>query len=163
MNKGEVDVAYVLYEATMADQVTTDTIRGWRESADPESALVVAGLDEAQLTSWQDAKGLEGMEVYRAATGAISVRWLSTQDQQDAQRRHQEHDQLLLILQEALIHVAEGDSDLASKLAARAYVNLKMDPKDQRRYDGLLHRFTGVLHGKPKGTEKKEPGHAGAP
>ncbi|MCL4352287.1 MAG: hypothetical protein M1318_06545 [Firmicutes bacterium] len=62
------------------------------------------------------------------------------------QRKEKEQAELLLILQDALIAVSEVNSELASRLAARAYVNLKTNPQGQRRFDGLLHRFTGVLH-----------------
>lgn len=61
-------------------------------------------------------------------------------------KHESEHEALLKILQDALIKIEETDAETAARLAARAYVNLKTDPKGQRRYDGLLHRFTGVLH-----------------
>ena len=55
-----------------------------------------------------------------------------------------------LILEEALIAVAERDADRAARLAARAWVNLKADSIGRRRFDGWLHRFPGVLHRKPR-------------
>lgn len=77
------------------------------------------------------------------------------------QRKEKEQAALLLILQDALIAVSEVNSDLASRLAARTYVNLKTNPQGQRRFDGLLHRFTGVLHRNPVIPLKTSPPHEG--
>lgn len=61
-------------------------------------------------------------------------------------RRDAEHRAILEVLEEALTVVAKQDADLACRLAARAYVHLKTDPRGQGRFNGLLHRWTGATH-----------------
>lgn len=141
-------MAYAFWDGTKIRDITAERIQAWRASADAASALVVAGLSEAQWTALSTEPGLNDSENYQGSDGTLAVRWLSDQGRAHLAQKAKEHQELLLILQEALIHVAEHNTDLASKLAARAYVNLKTDSIGQRRYDGLLHRFTGVLHRK---------------
>ena len=139
-------MAYVLWDASLDDTITPDSIRTWQLAADSASVLLVVGLAKSQWTLWEPSLGLEGTEVYPSSKGTVAVRCLSTKGRELVELSAEEHRALLLTLQEALIKIAETDSDLASKLAARAYVHLKADPVGQRRYDGLLHRFTGGLH-----------------
>lgn len=122
-----------------------DRLETWRNAAGPHDRVVVLGLSGDQLTDVSQRLGAEAAAVYHGASGN-AAEWLSRAAAAFHERQQREHQELLLILQEALITIAETDKDLASRLAARAYVHLKTDPKGQRRYDGLLHRFTGVLH-----------------
>ncbi len=139
-------MAYVLWDGIKSRDVTAEQIKIWRASADEMSALIVAGLNESQWTALSIEPGLDDCEKYQASNGDVAIRWLSDQGRERAAQQAKEHREILLILQDALIQIAEHDTDLASKLAARAYINLKTDRIGQRRYDGLLHRFTGVLH-----------------
>ncbi|MDA8204740.1 MAG: hypothetical protein M0Z36_01625 [Thermaerobacter sp.] len=123
-----------------------ERIKVWRAGADRDSALLVTETSPQQLADMIEALGPDEVETYLGSEGTVSVRLRSKAATEFAVLEANEHRELLLILQAALIDVAERDADRASKLAARAYVNLKTDPKGQRRYDGLLHRFTGVLH-----------------
>lgn len=125
--------------------MSSDRIRAWIYSAEIESALLVVGLTPKTVDAYIGAPGLEGVQVYEGRSGR-ALMWESAKTRDHRDRQRHEHRELLLILQEALIKIAESDADLASKLVAKAYVNLKTDPLGQRRYDGLLHRFTGVLH-----------------
>lgn len=123
----------------------------WRSSERSDAYVMVCGLSREQATQLAAQLEITSPEIYEGGNGIYGLRVPSESAQSNIALRDKEHQQLLLILQEALIQVAERDTDLASKLAARAYVNLKTDPKGQRRYDGLLHRFTGVLHRRPQG------------
>ncbi|PSR21957.1 MAG: hypothetical protein C7B45_08690 [Sulfobacillus acidophilus] len=126
-----------------------ERLKSWWNGADVHDRVVVVGLSDGQLQMLEQKLGTEAAGVYRGSSG-IAVEWLPRSDIEFQQRQQKEHHELLLILQEALIKIADTDTDLASRLAARVYVNLKTDPNGQRRYDGLLHRFTGVLHRRPK-------------
>ena len=125
-----------------------DDIQHWIETAPRDRYMLLYGVSEEQLTILNTRAGTSHIpwEIYESSPGTRAVRVMSAQQDQFLSQQSQEHRDLLLILQEALIAVAEQDRDLASKLSARAYVHLKTDPVGQRRYDGLLHRFTGVLH-----------------
>lgn len=122
--------------------------------ADVEDGLALGGFDDVQR---DELLKLEGVQAYLDGAKAVVIAVSSQRAQAREALREKEHRELLLILQEALIDVASRDSDMASKLAARAYINLKTDPTGQRRYDGLLHRFTGVLHRSPK---KEDSAHS---
>jgi len=126
-----------------------ERLQSWWDGADVQDRVVVGGLSDGQLQTLQQKLGTEGTAVYRGPAG-MAAEWFPRAAIEFQQRQQKEHQEILLILQEALIKIADTDTDLASRLAARAYVNLKTDPKGQRRYDGLLHRFTGVLHRRPK-------------
>lgn len=139
-------VSNALWDGSSSNEITAERIQSWLAAADADSTLVIVDLAESQLEALLSMPGLGGVEVYKAPNGTAAARWPSDQMREFEARRAKEHRELLLILQEALIDVSQRDADLASKLAARAYVNLKTDPTGQRRYDGLLHRFTGVLH-----------------
>lgn len=132
----------------MSHVVTAERVQAWLATADIDSALIVVDLEEPQLKALLDTPKLTGSEVYQGPDGRAAARWISDKKRELETLRAKEHQELLLILQEALINIARRDADLASRLAARTYVNLKTDPAEQRRYDGLLHRFTGVLHRK---------------
>lgn len=131
-----------------------DEIQHWIETAARDSYMILSGVSEEQLAILNTVAGTSHMpwEIYVSPSGTRAVRVMSAQGDQFASRQSHEHRELLMILQEALIAVAEQDRDFASKLSARAYVNLKTDPIGQRRYDGLLHRFTGVLHRRSSST-----------
>ncbi len=152
-----IGVNVVLQEVSMGLQLWNGADRGdlaerlqsWWNGADVQDRVVVVGLSDGQLQTLEQKLGTEGAGVYRGSAG-MAVEWLPRSAIEFQQRQQKEHHELLLILQEALIKIADTDTDLASRLAARAYVNLKTDPNGQRRYDGLLHRFTGVLHRRPK-------------
>ncbi len=126
-----------------------DRLGTWRTTAGPHDRVVVLGLTDDQLEEVAQRLGVEAAAVYRGGLG-LAAEWFSTAAVEFQERQQAEHRELLRILQEALIRIAESDTDWASRLAAGAYVHLKTDPKGQRRYDGLLHRFTGVLHQRPK-------------
>ncbi len=128
----------------------------WNQAAVQDRVLTV-GLSEEELRLLRERFGADALWVFRDQGETVAL-WMPRTAVDFHDRQKNEHQQLLLILQDALIKIAETDPDLASKLAARAYVNLKTDPKGQRRYDGLLHRFTGVLHRRPK--EQNESGPA---
>ena len=130
--------------------ITAARIQAWMAGADANSALLIVGLAQSQLATIVSGPGLEGAEIYQALDGAMVVRLRSDSAREFEGQRAREHRELLVILQDALIDISHRDADLASKLAARAYVNLKTDPIGQRRFDGLLHRFTGVLHRRPQ-------------
>ena len=133
-----------------------ERLQSWWNGADVQDRVVVMGLSDGQLHTLEQKLGTEGVVVYRGPAG-MAVEWLPRAAIEFQQRQQKEHEELLLILQEVLIKIADTDTDLASRLAARAYVNLKTDPKGQRRYDGLLHRFTGVLHRRPKQPAEAAP------
>lgn len=139
-------MVHVFWDGIKSRDVTAEQIRVWRASADEMSVLIVAGVNESQWMALSIEPNLDDCEKYQGSDGTVAIRWLSDQGRERATQQAKEHRELLLILQDALIQIAEQDTDLASKLAARAYVNLKTDRIGQRRYDGLLHRFTGVLH-----------------
>lgn len=130
-------------------EIAAEAAREWLSSADEDGTLLVTHLDTARVSAWLGHPDLEGGEVYRVSADVAHVRWSSLKARQAESRREHEHRELLLILQDALIEISHHDQDVASRLAARAYVNLKTDPRGQRRFDGLLHRFTGVLHRRP--------------
>ncbi len=138
-------------------EITAERIQAWLATADANSALFIVGLAQSQLATISSVPGLDGAEVYQAPDGTVATRWASDTARELETRRSKEHRELLLILQDALIEISQRDADLASKLAARAYVHLKTDPTGQRRFDGLLHRFTGVLHRRPQGIENTDP------
>ncbi len=115
----------------------------WIEEANTDDSVILVGFDPALA---EELLKLEGCSAYLHEDAVAAIEVSAQRTRAFQAQRDKEHRELLLILQEALIDVAERDSDLASKLAARAYINLKTDPTGQRRYDGLLHRFTGVLH-----------------
>ncbi len=142
-------MANVLWEYSDNEDLPTK-VQHWLATAERGSALLVSDVTQVGLDRLSSFPGLENFEweIYPAEGGTSTIRFLSNQSREFESRRATEHRELLLVLQEALIDVAKRDQDLASKLAARAYVNLKTDPTGQRRYDGLLHRFTGVLHRK---------------
>nr|WP_243239736.1 hypothetical protein [Sulfobacillus harzensis] len=128
----------------------TGRLESWWNQADAQDRVLTVGLSDPELENVRQRLGTDPVAVYRGQAGTAAL-WLPRAAAEFQERQQKEHQQLLLILQEALIKIAETDTDLASRLAARAYVNLKTDPKGQRRYDGLLHRFTGVLHRRPNG------------
>ena len=116
-----------------------DRVLAWIHSAEIQSDLLVVCLTPEPIDAHIKTPGLDGAQVYEGRSGrALLWESVKTRDHRDRQRH--EHREILLILQEAVIKIAESDADLASKLAAKAYVNLKTDPLGQRRYDGLLHR-----------------------
>lgn len=127
----------------------------WWNQADVQDRVLTVGLSHEELRLLSERFGADALWAFRDQSETVAL-WMPRAAVEFQERQKNEHQQLLLILQEALIKIAETNPDLASKLAARAYVNLKTDPKGQRRYDGLLHRFTGVLHRRPK--EQNESG-----
>lgn len=131
------------------DNPVIERVEAWWKTADVPDRLIVMGLSDSQLAMLTQTLGSDGLAVYQGPAGR-AARWIPRAAIEFQERQQKEHGELLLILQEALIKIAETDTELASRLAARAYVHLKTDPKGQRRYDGLLHRFTGVLHRRPK-------------
>lgn len=128
----------------------------WWNQADVQDRVLTVGLSEEDLRLVSERFGADALRVFRGQGDTIAL-WMPRSAMEFQERQKNEHQQLLLILQDALIKIAETNPDLASKLAARAYVNLKTDPKGQRRYDGLLHRFTGVLHRRPKEQHESDP------
>ncbi len=132
------------------DGFIPDAIEDWLVTG--AGHLLITGMSEEQVNIVNSLGNPADMpwEVYVSTWGIRALRVVAAQDAQFTSRQAQEHRELLLILQEALIEVARQDRDLASKLSARAYVHLKTDPIGQRRFDGLLHRFTGVLHRQAK-------------
>ena len=139
-----------LWEGTGDVKAFAARVAAWRARADASGRLVVVGSPE-WIPQLLRAGPAEGREVYTPdAGGTTAVRWTSDQAYARTAWQGEEHRALLLILQEALIAVAEQDADRAARIAARARVNLKTDPTGQRRFDGLLHRFTGVLHRGPR-------------
>ncbi len=151
-------IANGLWHSSPKNEITAERVHAWLADADTNTLLVVVmGLTMSQFEVISSAQGLDGAEVYEASDGTVTVRWISDKVREFDTRRTKEHPEMLLILQEALIDVSEQDTDLASKLAVRAYVNLKTDPSGHRRLDGLLHRFTGVLHQRPKVVSKNGP------
>lgn len=140
-------MSYVLWEIESRG-FHLEAIKNWLGEASQDSCLLLSGINDEQLTILNSlTESLQiPREIYVSATGRRAIRMLSGQADRFLSRQSQEHRELLKILQEALIYIAGSDRDLASKLSARAYVHLKTDPIGQRRYDGLLHRFTGVLH-----------------
>ncbi len=111
-------MAYVLWDASLDETITPDSIRAWQLAANCASVLLVVGLAKSQWTLWEPSLGLEGTEVYPAPKGTVAVRCLSTKGREFVELGVEEHHALLLILQEALIKIAETEWDLASKLAA---------------------------------------------
>lgn len=139
-----------LWEGTGDVNAFAARVAAWRARADASGRLMVVGPPE-WIQQLLRAGPAEGREVYAPdAGGTAAVRWTSDQAHARTAWQGEEHRALLLILPEALIAVAEQDTDRAARLAARAWVNLKTDPTGQRRFDGLLHRFTGVLHRGPR-------------
>ncbi|MCL5115877.1 MAG: hypothetical protein M1272_01860 [Firmicutes bacterium] len=128
------------------EEAAAARIQAWLIAADDASKLLTTGMDRDEWQAMRATSGLDRAELFEAPDGSLAALWLSDKARDLEERRLKEHRELLLILQEALIDVSTRDSDLASRLAARAHVNLKTDPTGQRRFDGLLHRFTGVLH-----------------
>ena len=139
-------MANSLWDKFQCNEITAERIRSWVTMADVNNALLIMDLTKSQITDLSSTPGLDGVEIYESLHGTCAGRWISERTRALEDQRIKEHRELLLILQEALIDISQRDADLASKLAARAYVNLKTDSAGQRRYDGLLHRFTGVLH-----------------
>lgn len=139
-------MANILWEQVGHDRVSWEQIRGWKQTADTESELLVSPMTPDQMDELTRQVG-EGPEtIYQSSDGTVAIRWISDKARLRYEKEIKERREILLILQEALIVVSSQNSDQAAKLAARAYVNLKTDPVGQRRFDGLLHRFTGVLH-----------------
>lgn len=149
MGWGVTHIAYTVWDSREKN-LSADAICDWLASADESGALLVINVDAAQIDALLSHPDLQDGEVYRVSNGLGHVRWRSFKAREASWRREQEHRELLLILQDALIDISQCDPDRASRLAARAYVNLKTDPQGQRRFDELLHRFTGVLHRRPK-------------
>ena len=70
---------------------------------------------------WVMNRGWRGPKSMRCdPDGRLIWESAKTRDHRDRQRH--EHREILLILQGAVIKIAESDADLASKLAATAYV-----------------------------------------
>ena len=131
-------------------------MESWWNQADVQDRVFTMGLSEEELALLSERLGADARTVFHGQ-GEIGALWMPRSAVEFHERQKNEHQQLLLILQDALITIAETNADLASKLAARAYVHLKTDPKGQRRYDGLLHRFTGVLHRRPNEKHGRDP------
>lgn len=143
-----------LWNATRETRLQ-EHLESWWNQADVHDRVLTVELSEEELTPLSERLGADALRVFRDQ-GGVAALWIPRSAVEFHERQKKEHQQLLLILQDALITIAETNPDLASKLAARAYVNLKTDPKGQRRYDGLLHRFTGVLHRRPKAQDGNE-------
>ena len=146
-----MDITTKLWEGTGDAAAFAARVTAWRTQADAASRLLVVG-SAAWIPMLLEASSAEGREVYTPDEegGRTAVRWAPDQALARTAWQEEEHRALLLILQEVLIAVAEQDADRAARFAARAWVNLKTDPAGQRRCDGLLHRFTGVLHRGPR-------------
>lgn len=126
-----------------------ERLESWWQQAAVQDRVLSLGLSHDGVARLSERLGADVMVAFRDS-GETAALWIPRAAVEFQKLQEKEHQQLLLILQEALIAIAKTDPDLPSKFAARAYVNLKTDPKGQRRYDGLLHRFTGVLHRCPK-------------
>ncbi len=153
-----MEVTGNLWEASGDVAAFATRVSRWRSQADGRSRLVVVGV-RAWIQALLAVSPAESREVYapEGADGSMAVRWASEPACAKTAWQGEEHRALLLILQDALIAVAEQDADRAARLAARAWVNLKTDPIGQRRFDGLLHRFTGVLHRGPRASASERP------
>lgn len=131
------------------DSVPWDTLSGWAHLRDGEDELWLEWREPpSDPLRPLEQDGLL-MDLLIENGEPMGLRIYSNDKASHQQRQEKEQAELLLILQDALIAVSEVNSELASRLAARAYVNLKTNPRGQRRFDGLLHRFTGVLHRHP--------------
>lgn len=116
-----------------------EQVRAWWETADDGVRLYE--IPQAARAAFEEAGGIIG------ENGDRLMVLLRPRRYQEHQRlREKEYGALLKILEDALVWIEPHDADQAARLAARAYVNLKSDPVRQRRFDGLLHRFTGVYH-----------------
>jgi len=116
-----------------------EQVRAWWEAADDGARLYE--IPEVARAAFEEAGGIIW------ADGDQLLVLLRPRRYQEYERlRQKEYAALLKILEDALVWIESHDADQAARLAARAYVNLKSDPARQRRFDGLLHRLTGVYH-----------------
>lgn len=107
------------------------------ESEHPIGPVVeaLAELDHIEMVQWEPIDGR-----YRAMVHARGLPWTSGQLERTVV------DELYRGLRSALQTLAQFDQEQASVLAADLYNHLAVVPALQRRFDGLLHQFTGARH-----------------